>query len=162
MQQSVKTVLTRAEIAQTSKGPIFKTWDQYGTEYATFQQSIWEQARVLLNQPATIVYDSSPSKDGRFENRYLQSVEADGASQVAQPAFAQMPPVTGPVEAVYPVPAVPAQPEYQRAKHPEEQRAIRRAVALQCAVQTVPHLEVFQHPDQVLAVAANWEAWLAQ
>jgi hypothetical protein len=167
MQQTVSTVLTRAEPQQTSKGAIFKAWDQYGTEYVTFQQAIWEQARATLNAPVRVTYDSRSSKDGRFEDRYLESVELDGAMPSAQPAPALFPQAAQPTPTAqpFPAPTAGAQPasEFQRPKHPEEQRAIRRAVALNAAVATLPSLSIpVEHPDQVLAIAQNWEAWLAQ
>jgi len=184
-EQQVQTVLAKFDTFQTSKGAIFKAFDQYGTEYATFRQPLWETAKALAGYPVQVTYTAKSSPDGRYENRYLENVEpANGPAQVqplpAAPnpvpvqanvfAVAEQPPqVSGP--AVTQAAAIAAGPEYQRAKHPDEQRAIRRAVALQAAVAALPLLDKplpaptskddMTGPNLVLAIAEVWEAWLA-
>jgi hypothetical protein len=184
MHQQIQTTLATIEIGQTSKGPIYKFHDSYGTEYTTFRQAIAEQAKVLIGMPAIVTYDSQPSKDGRFENRYLENVElvngqmgmpapvpvpqAMGTAPLPQgiPPFAgaSQPASVGPqAPEMAPAMAEPYVPQhFQNAKHPEEQLAIRRAVALNNAVLTLPNLEnKIQSPGEVLAIAEVWERWLA-
>jgi len=175
MEQQLQTVLAKFDTIQTSKGPIFKVYDQYGTEYATFRQPVWETAKALTGQPVVITFTAKNSPDGRFENRYLEGVEpANGPVQVQPlPAAPNPVPVQANVFAMAEQPqaqpppppqftAPPATQEYQRAKHPDEQAAIRKAVALQAAVNTLPNLETkLTDPNQVLAIAEVWERWLA-
>ena len=188
-EQQVQTVLAKFDTFQTSKGAIFKAFDQYGTEYATFRQPLWETAKALAGYPVQVTYTAKSSSDGRYENRYLENVEPANVPVPVQPlpaapnpvpvqanVFAQaeqpqMQPVQASGPAVTQAAAIAAGPEYQRAKHPDEQRAIRKAVALQAAVATLPNLEKklpaptsaddMTGPNLVLAIAEVWERWLA-
>jgi hypothetical protein len=189
MHQQIQTVLQREEVRQTSKGPVHKFFDQNGTEYSTFVAAIGETTRALVGMPVLLTYDSQPSRDGRFENRYIQEVTlANGAQQPLpqQPMQPQQPMgnapagvVMGPPIASFPpfagVPAAPAAPEmapamaepyvpieYQRPKHPDEQRAIRRAVAQNNAMVVLPYLEnKLSSPAEALLIAELYERWLA-
>jgi len=170
MEQIVQTVLARADTGETKKGRIYKLWDQYGTEYATFTPALWEQARTMLNQPVNITADITTNQFG--ESRYIRGIQlANGGVQTAPQGLAT-PTLAPAIPGVFPDPTasptastmepIVAGPEYQRVKHPIEQRAIRKAVALQAAVATLPNLETpLTDPHQVLAIAEVWEQWLA-
>jgi hypothetical protein len=194
----VIATLVRFDTQETKRGTIFKAWDQYGSEWATFTQAVWENARRFQGIPAILTEETTVSRDGRFTNKYLQDVRPQDGAVIAQaPAPAApapqppaalppamnwpqetglpgvqpgipvaQPPVTPPAPAVtQPIPI--AGPEYQRPKHPDEQAAIRRAVALNAAVAVIPHLEsvktqgLTDPQGQILAIAEYLEPWLA-
>jgi len=165
MEQTVIAVFTKFDTAQTKKGTIFKIWDQYGSEWATFNQSVWENAKQYQGVQAKHTGDFVPGADGFSESKWLKNSEPLNGSVSAQPPN-PVPPQANVFAAAEAQPEPPgpipvAGPEYQRAKHPNEQRAIRKAVALQAAIATLPNLETkLSDPNQVLAIAEVWERWL--
>jgi hypothetical protein len=192
VEQEMIATLVRFDTQETKKGTIYKAWDQYGSEWATFNQAVWENAKRFQGIPAIHKEDVVTSADGRFTNKYLKDSRPQDGAVIAQapapaaPAPTPLPPamnwpqetslpgvqpgipVAQPQAAPAPAPApIPvAGPEYQRPKHPDEQAAIRRAVALNAAVAIIPHLEsvktqgLTDPQGQILAIAEYLEPWL--
>jgi hypothetical protein len=175
MEQSVQTTLASFSTRQTTAGMVFLAFDQYGTEYSMWAQALWQELQQHLGQPVVLVYESKPSRDGKTEYRTAKSFQAMNGPVPAPIAPIPVPAVPNVFATAEQPPVAPAVPvatvEYQRLKHPDEQRAIRKAVALNNAVAALPLLEKkpaaptskddLTGPNQVLAIAEVWERWLA-
>jgi len=173
-----------------SGNTIFAIYDQYGTELITWDEPIWQHAIQFHRQPIITTYQDRPSKNPSFPpSKVFSAVALDNGAQApviaqapdpepdlppaAQPSLppamnfpAQTASTAQPVATAQPVgawgvqPIPVAQQEYQRPKHPDEQDAIWRSVALQCAVAALPNLDVEIKPALALAVAEMWYGWL--
>jgi hypothetical protein len=161
MDQQVQTVLTKFDIAQTSKGPIFKLFDQYGTEYATFVQAVFDDVKTKLGHSVVVTYDTRVGgKQGQYEDRYIKgAVLVNGQAQSQPTETTQM----QPMQAQGTVPVFPGQtsttdvpiagPEYQRPKHPDDVKSIHRCNAMTNAVGLLAYLkEPLTDPAQLLAI----------
>lgn len=154
-EQVVDTVLMKYALPDGNRPA--KVWDQQGNDWAIWEEPLLNEVKMMIGPPVRLTGEIAPSRDGRFQNRTLRSVElANGAGMGMVTPAAMTPAPLFPTQ-----PAEPT-PEYQRQKHPDEQRAIRRAVALNNAVLTLPNLEAkLSDPNQVLTIAERWEQWLA-
>src|SRR5262252_6855345 len=129
MEQQVQTVLAKFDTKQTRSGWLYKAFDQYGTEYSTFRQAIWESAKAFTGLPVQVTYTTKTSPDGRFEDRYLENVEPANGPVAVQPLPNAPNPNLAPAQAnvfvqaeqptVQPTAVPVATVEYQRAKHPD-------------------------------------------
>ena len=181
MEQVVSTILTSAEPGQTRAGVIYRVTDQADTVYASWTPAVYETARMYIGRPVLLTYDESQSADGRFTNRNLRLIEpADGQQAPLSPAQLpgppggiqemiqqQLAPPAPPAPTVQPTqplpqftPPAPPPINYQNQKHPEEQQAIRRAVALQAAVNCIPALNKPVDPNFLIAIAEYFLEWL--
>ena len=176
MDQQVRMILDKFDKRQTRSGnTIFAIYDQYGTELITWDEPIWLHAIQFHRQPIITTYQDRPSKNPSFPpSKVFSAVALDnGAPVIAQapepdlpPAAPSLPPAMSfptaqPTQSTQSIAQIPvAQQEYQRPKHPDEQDAIWRSVALQCAVAALPNLDVEIKPALALAVAEMWYGWL--
>lgn len=139
-------VIARVGSRQTSKGEIFLVFDGDNNEYSTWDRGLYDRASVEVGKVA--VFKFATTQNRGFTNYQLDNFQVvDGASPVViAPA---------PAAGWGPPPTSPAPPQHtQNPKHPIDQKAIARAVALQSAVATLPQLaEPVTDPAQVTSIA---------
>jgi hypothetical protein len=167
MSDTREVMFVKAEPPRNSNAP-YRLTDTLNIEYAVWEQAMWDQIRMQhMNQPLLIEAESKPSRDGRFTNHNLLSFTTNGAvPPQVPPVPLQAPwPYVGPPEPVSVAPVAP-QTVSPAAAHwasdPDPKaHAIAKAVALKAAVDTLPSLEgKLSDPNQVLAIAEAWLAWL--